>query len=154
AVRAGLLELPARIRPDADRTPHYRECRGDGREVYWTMVLVGGKLVRRTAMGRWARSPGRASASDIGQVRQRGGAPSQEGVQLRAHRRPLADGRSHPLDGAATDVADGEDSLDPGLEGQRRPVGGARVGAGPDEAFLVERDAAAGEASRRRVGAG
>lgn len=42
--------------------------------------------------------------------------PGEEGMQLRDDRGALANGRSHPLHGAATDVADGEDSFDSGLQ--------------------------------------
>ena len=38
----------------------------------------------------------------------------QESVQLRDDRGPLTDGCPHPLYGATTDIADGEDPLDRG----------------------------------------
>ena len=56
-------------------------------------------------------------------------APGQERVQLPDDRRALADGRADALDGAAADVADGEDAFDPDLERQREAVGGLDVGS-------------------------
>jgi hypothetical protein len=45
--------------------------------------------------------------------------PGEEGVHLRDDRGPLADGRSHSLDRAATHVANGEDPVDPCLQWER-----------------------------------
>ena len=44
-------------------------------------------------------------------------------MQLRHDRRPFADGGSDALHRAATDVADGEDALDPGLQRKWRSLG-------------------------------
>src|SRR5262249_52853965 len=76
------------------------------------------------------------------------------GVELPERTAPPPDGGTHPLHRAAADVADGEDPLDPRLQRQRRAVGREHVGAGSDEAFLVEGDVAAGEPTRCRIGAG
>src|SRR5258708_2995359 len=79
--------------------------------------------------------------------------PGKESVQLGDRRRPLPDGGPYPLHGTATDVANGEDSLDSGFQRQQVTTGRTHVGAGADEALLVQRDAAPRKPARRRGGA-
>src|ERR1700687_2080569 len=79
--------------------------------------------------------------------------PGKKSVQLGDHRRPLPDGGSYPLHGTATDVANGEDSLDSRFQRQQLTTGRTHVGAGADEALLVQRNAATRKPARRRVGA-
>src|SRR5258707_9108040 len=79
--------------------------------------------------------------------------PGKESVQLGDHRRPLPDGGASPLHGTATDVANGEDSLASGFQRQQLTAGRTHVGAGADEALLVQRDAAPRKPTRRRVSA-
>src|ERR1700687_1609190 len=79
--------------------------------------------------------------------------PGKESVQLGDHRRPLPNGAAYPLHGPATDIANGEDSLDSGFQRQQLTTGRTRGGAGADEALLVQRDAAPRKPARRRVGA-
>src|SRR5215475_13118277 len=68
-------------------------------------------------------------------------APLEERMQLRDHCGALPDSRPDPLHRAATDVADSKDAFDPRLQGLRYSSRRGRVGAGPDEALLVERNA-------------
>src|SRR5258708_38591042 len=77
----------------------------------------------------------------------------KESVQLGDHCRPLADGGPDPLHGTATDVANGEDSLDSGFQRQQLTTGRTHVGAGADEPLHVQLDAAPREPARRRAGA-
>jgi hypothetical protein len=79
--------------------------------------------------------------------------PGEEGVQLGDHRRPFPDGRPDPFHRTATDVAHGEDSFDSGLQRQQLSIVRTHVGAGADEALLVQRDAAPREPAGRRLGA-
>src|SRR6266852_2044094 len=59
--------------------------------------------------------------------------PGKESVQLGDHRRPLPDGGPYALHRTATDVANGEDSLDPGFQRQQLTTGRTHVGAGEEE---------------------
>jgi hypothetical protein len=61
--------------------------------------------------------------------------------------RSLADGRGHPLDRSASDIAGGEDAGDVGFEHLHLPAGFSRAGygrrSGPEVTVVVESKTAA-----------
>src|SRR5438270_13426099 len=103
----------------------------------------GGDAV--SALALWINPPGCSSGRAgvrPGRLRppgavSRGIAPGEESVQLGDHRRALPDRCPYPLHRTGTDVAHGENSLDPSLQRQQVTVDRTHVGAGPDEALVV-----------------